>query len=142
LSWVNQGIAIVSTFFTFINGKSKLEESASLLEGVTDKETPFEWISTAIDASLPYFIALKENFYAINLINLLVVLMGALGVFLMYKLKKKGFVFYIIYCITELGVIQYYFGHISTTIFSLFTTGFVSTLFIILYGVNLKRMTE
>ena len=142
LSWISQGTAIVSTFFTFINGKTKLEESVSLLEDVSKKETPFEWLDTAIDAGLPYLTILIDNFYRINLMNLLVILTGALGVFLMYKLKKIGFLFYILYCILELGVIQYYFGHISTTIFSLFTTGLVSALFLILYGVNLKRMTE
>ena len=142
LSWFSQGSAFISTLFTLSNGRAKLEESANLINEAQNVEMPFEWLDTALEAGLPYITVLIENFYRINLMNLLVVVTGAFGVFLMYKLKKIGFVFYILYCALELGVVQYYFGHISTTIFSLFTTGLVSALFIILYGVNLKRMTE
>ncbi len=82
------------------------------------------------------------NFTQINLMNLLVVLTGALGVYLMFKLKKFGFFIYLLYCAAELYTAYHFFGDLTVMVFSMALTGLISLVFVILYAVNLKRMTE
>jgi hypothetical protein len=142
LSWISQGSAAASTLFTMLSGRGQLEKTNELLSKASSQEAEAEWVNTMISTGKGFIDVFLDNFYNISLLNLLVVMTGAFGVYLMYKLKKIGFVFYIAYCAMELGVLQYYFGHLSMTIFSLLSTGLVSVLFIILYSVNLKRMTE
>ena len=143
LSWISQGMAASSALMMLLRGRDSLEEQVGVMNELVSKEMsgmPF------LDNILLDTISLLEitimNFTQINLVNLLVVATGAFGVLLMFKLKKIGFLIYLLYCCAELYAAYYFFGDLSVMVMSMAITGLISVVFIILYAVNLKRMTE
>ena len=136
LSWVWIGIQLISTLFTYLRGSGQLEQSLSLIEDATsESQTDNPFMTSILEGSLDTIRKTIEHFDAINIGNMIALLVGGLGVYMMFNLKKIGFGLYVIYCAGIAGVAIYFLGG-YTFIFD----AFISLAFIIMYGVNLKRM--
>lgn len=143
LSWVSQAMAGSSALLMLFQGRGNLEEQLTMMNKLVDKEqTGVEFLDSMLADSVKIMELTIMNFVQLNLMNLLVVSTGALAVYLMFKLKKAGFFVYILYCIAELYVVYHFFGDLGVMVMSMAVTGIASIVFIILYAVNLKRMTE
>ena len=143
LSWISQGMAASGTLFMLLGGRQNLVDQIELMNKViSEGRIGNEFLTSLVDGTIGILEITIINFTQINLTNLLVLLIGSFSVLLMYRLKKIGFLLYLVYCISELYVYNYFYGELSATIISLFSTGLISLVFIIMYSVNLKRMTE
>lgn len=82
----------------------------------------------------------NEIFYTNHLITLFIIIIGIVGITLMFQLRKLGFHLYIIYSI--LPILSMYILLPMELIPSFLVIGslLISLLFIVLYGLNLKHM--
>lgn len=87
--------------------------------------------------------AKKINLLLENSFLIMIFLLEAYGVWLMFKLKRKGFGLYVVSQIALIGLnfLIYPSSNIFTTA-TLFSLFFTSILFIVLYGLNLKHMNN
>lgn len=79
-------------------------------------------------------------FYKQNILNFIVALVGLVAVVLMLKLKKIGFHLYIIYSLLFVGIVYLVFPMKMILNIEIIFSLFVSALFCLLYGLNLKAM--
>lgn len=143
LSWVSQAMTASSALMMLVRGRGSLEEQVGLMNKLTETEmSGIAFFDNMIIDSISLLEITIMNFTQINLTNLLVVMTGALGVLMMFKLKKIGFFIYLIYCCSEIYAAYYFFGDLRVMMMSIAFSGLISVVFIILYAVNLKRMTE
>jgi len=142
LTWVSNFSTGSSALFMLLIGKGGLEKQLDIINSGASKETGLSFIDNMMNDAISILEITMMNFNLINLMNLLVVAIGALAAFLMYKLKKTGFYLYLVYCAMELTVVYYFFGDLSSIVLSMVLSGFFSILFVIMYSVNLKRLTE
>lgn len=136
LSWVWIGMQLFSNVSAYSGGPEKLMEAKSEAEDAINTvdsgflRTVMEQAVTVLDKTI-------ENFYEIYLGNIIALLIGGLAVYLMFVLKKAGYFLYIIYVGITIGVGIYYLG-LATALMDVI----ISLAFIIMYGVNLKRMNS
>ncbi|HLV41403.1 MAG TPA: hypothetical protein VKY37_03930 [Brumimicrobium sp.] len=116
---------------------SNLYTSAADLQATGAGEQFGRIIETMIDNAI--YIN-NEAFMATNLSTLLTLVIGALSVFLMFKLKKVGFHLYIAYSLLPI-ITMYMITPMELILtFSVVTTVVIGSIFSILYGMNLKYM--
>lgn len=144
LSWFSQGSSLLGAIVILAKGKSSFSEQLKPLDDLNVENMSIDnpFVKTLMLDSLAMVNTFMDNFYQIYFANILIVVIGALAVYLMFSLRKIGFLLYIIYCASELFVLYNYFGNSLPIKISMMTTGFISCIFIILYAVNLKRMTK
>jgi len=140
LSWASQFSTLTSSLMMIFNGEKMFQDQAIMMSELEGKSSGSEFLDGMLETSMELMDVMASNIMEISLLNMGVVLLGALGVYLMYSLKKAGFIIYLIYCFAELYVINRFFGELSTSIFMIGSTALFSVVFIVLYGVNLKRM--
>ncbi len=141
LSWVYIGLMLLTTGFNYMQGTDELYQSIEVFEsGEIDTEgNPFA--ESVIDGSIGMIKQTIEHFEAINLSTMAVLLIGGFSVLLMYNLKKIGFGLYILYSIALPSVSLYFLGtEFQMVLWGAVLGAFVSIAFVIMYGVNLKRM--
>lgn len=142
LSWIAIGLTFLSVSSEMMKGQLTQEEL---------RQEQFELLSTAdtdlgefymafIEETVAMMEVTNEKFWTLMSINLCIVILGFFGVLLMFKLQKKGFYLYLAYCIIPMIVSLSFFGDFKITIYGLIFNVIFSGLFIILYGVQLKRM--
>jgi len=140
LSWIYIGFELFSVVFGYIGGRENVLESISITEDAKAKITGDSFwdniARTAIDQSIVVLEKTVENFDQIYIGNFLAVVIGGMAVYLMFMLKRNGFFLYILYSLIAVGISGYYLG-----VSSIQGAAFVSLAFMIMYGVNLKRMT-
>ncbi|MFK8044802.1 MAG: hypothetical protein AB8B72_04865 [Crocinitomicaceae bacterium] len=140
LSWVYIGLELFSVVFGYIGGREKVLESISLSEDAKAKITGSSFwdniARTAVEQSIIVLEKTVENFEQIYLGNFLAIVVGGMAVYLMYILKRNGFYLYILYSVIALGISAYFLG-----VSSIQGAAIISLAFIIMYAVNLKRMT-
>ena len=83
---------------------------------------------------------LVQNFTLIVLSTILLALLSVTGVWLMWNLKKTGFLFYVTAQILWTILPLIFLGGNIITILSIVVNGIFTIGFIILYGIHLKRM--
>jgi hypothetical protein len=84
----------------------------------------------------------NKAFWLYHLLQLLIFGLGGVGVYFMYHLNKKGFHFYIVYCLLSIGQVYLVFPSeliVSADIIGSFV---ISALFVGLYAINLKHFTN
>jgi len=142
LSWVWIGISVLTNLTTYIGGIDKFGQGIALYENEIEKtRTESEFAAEMMEGSLPMMYKTLENFTPFHLISIAVSLFGGITVFLMFKLKSIGFWLYLIYCIGIVLVANTYIGGSTMASVGIAFDGLFSLAFIIMYGVNLKRMT-
>ncbi len=117
------------------------EISQQMSEAMNDVDSQSrEVIETMMNAASETIVAGMENAMVLGLIDMLAAALSVIGAILMFKLKKTGYYAYvfakiigIIVPLTILGV-----NLLTGIIFGF--AAFVSVVFIILYGLNLKHL--
>lgn len=140
LSWVWIGLMLFSTLFTYMNGTDSLEQSLIIMEEASEQANN-AFVESMMGGSVEMLNNQLENFTVINLSTILFLLIGGLAVYLMFNLKRNGFFLYILYCIAGPVITVMFLGTSQPAVWGLTLDIFVSIGFIIMYAVNLKRMT-
>ncbi|MFK8038866.1 MAG: hypothetical protein AB8B74_11285 [Crocinitomicaceae bacterium] len=136
LSWIWMGLQLFSNVSAYFGGPEKLMEAKSDAEDAFGSAEGSGFMKSVLEQAMVVLDRTIENFYAIYLGNIIALLIGVLAVYLMFTLKKIGFFLYVLYAAIAIGVASYYIGA-ATALMDII----VSIAFIIMYGVNYKRMT-
>ena len=114
-------------------------EAAYDLNMETEGEMP-SYVQETIDSLVDFWMVQQDHSVLIQSFTLLLSLLSILGVFMMYKLNKKGFIIYTIANLTLVIVpfIYYFNNTVGQLLIAL--QFFVSALFILLYASQLKHM--
>ena len=142
LSWVFIGFMILSTAISYFTGVEKLQEQIDLSMDQINQETGNAFADSIIQDAIGVMEKSITNFYAIQLSTMISLLIGALAVYLMFQLKKAGFFLYLLYTVMFSAISFYYLGSGMTVWLAQALYIFFGIAFVILYAVNLKRMTE
>lgn len=146
LSFITIGFVLMSSILALMNGpvsNEMLEESLldmyGMLSFYEEQGVAFmvDFIQTTIDAS---FYLNNETFYLNQTLGFISLIVGLVGVVYMFKRRKIGYHFYIIYSI--LPVITLYLvlpKELISTVF-IIASLLLSGIFCLLYGLNLKHM--
>jgi hypothetical protein len=146
LSYISIGLGLLATLFTLISGPSSIEqieqEEAQLYESIQQmEEAGMDDIVQIFETSAQQAVYINnEVFYSFNILNLISLILGFMGVFLMMKLKKVGFHLYVAYSLLPI-IISYALIPMNLIIgASIITAVILSAIFCVLYGLNLKHM--
>lgn len=144
LSLVSLGFGLLGVLTTAISGKQsieQIEEAEAIMYQAMDSFGIQADATPAIQKPMDFQRHVNFNTFYLNLIlTLLALSAGVFGVLKMLKMEKIGFHFYIIYC--ALPIAQFFIvAPIDLLHWSFFFWPIIiSTLFLILYGVNVKYM--
>lgn len=142
LSWVSLGFAALSLLFSVFNGpkteEELTEEKINLLSTVNEDTS--DQIKVMYEQMINSSQLVNDHHWTLSLVNLGSLLLGFGAVFLMWKLKKNGFYLYLVYSIIPFVVSSLVMSGLFLGIV-LFFTGIFALLFVILYAVQLKRMS-
>ena len=144
LSWVWIGFMVLSTLFTYMGGTEKIEESLYLIEesSASMSSNSNAWAEMMIGDSIEISKRTLANFTTLNFVTIIMYLIGGFSVFLMFQLKKTGYFIYVFYSLALPSIGLYFLGTDLSIVLASALFGYViSIAFIIMYGVNLKRMT-
>jgi len=142
LSWIFTGFFILSTAIGYFNGVEKIQAEMDLAIDQMDTNTGNAFADNLVSDAIGMLENTITYFESIQLATMVALLIGALSVYLMFQLKKVGYLLYIVYTILFSSVSFYYLGSgvmvwLSQSLYIL-----AGIVFLILYGVNLKRMTK
>ncbi len=82
----------------------------------------------------------NEVFYLFNVMTLIQALLGMAAIVLMFRLRKIGFHLYVAYCLFPVMMTYALFPAGMVSSYMIVGTLLISTLFCVLYGLNLKHM--
>lgn len=143
LSWVMIGLTVLGVSFSLIRGpyseEEMLEQKLAVMTSVNE-DMP-EFFNDMMLNSLVILERTNEKFYLLNGLNVISVLIGFFAVLMMYRLKKIGYWLYVLYCAIPICISIYFFGDIKSTMTVLMYSSIFTLTFLILYGVQLKRMS-
>ena len=146
LSYISIGIGGIGLLFTLINGPSSQEQleqqEAQLYESIqTLNESGMDDFVRIIETSSQQAKYINnEAFYSFNILNLIALIIGFIGVFMMMRLKKIGFHLYVAYSLLPV-IISYAIIPSNLIIgISIIFSVILSAIFCVLYGLNLKHM--
>ena len=114
------------------------QEKLEMLEGQTEES--LKMIGGLLDEMVQILEITRDNLYFITGINLLGLIIGGIGVYFMFQLKKKGFHFYIVYSLLAIVPSVFLFSSFSIGIAGIIFTTIISILFILLYNRQVKKM--
>jgi len=142
LTWINTLFSMLSTLFTLIFvrpkpedlAKDKVEMAKSIVElkklGLDFVVNLLERIQAMTEALQPFFIEL-------NLVNLLVLMVGAVSALLMYRRNILGFHLYIVYNLASVGSIYLFVSPSVLPSIIIIVNSAFSLLFVLLYARHL-----
>ncbi len=145
LSFVYIGLSWISTLTSFISGplndedlKLQRIEIAKILEPI--KTSGDNSVAETLNTFIRMTEGINENFYAFNLVYLVVIALGFIAVFFMFQGKRLGFQLYIGYGL--FNILRYYLFLPAADIISFLIVWelFFASLFTILYSRNLHWM--
>ena len=142
LSWVYIGLSMISTTFEMAKGPVTPdiieEQKSQMLEMYTEDQ--IEQMGGMLDDIFVFMEVSNEQFYAINTIGILTLLLGLLAVIMMFKMNRAGYYLYLTYTIAPIASAVYFFpGNFMSWVLIVFSL-FFGALFAILYGLQLKTM--
>jgi len=118
--------------------KAQIQES---MDQMGDAAASNPMVSRMMEDGLAMAKTAAEKAKPIGYTNLALTLLGLLGVWQMWNLKKNGFWLYLIASIGGLIAPLVFLGTSMVAIMSVGLIGLISIVFIILYAVNLKHMS-
>ncbi|MEX1000870.1 MAG: hypothetical protein WDZ35_02015 [Crocinitomicaceae bacterium] len=142
LSWIYIGLAFISIIFSLVEGKStaaELEDRKYEMLSTIDESTPVS-VQQMMVNMIDTMEKQNDYFWLFKGIDFFAVVIGFFAVFMMYKLRKTGYWLYLVYSIFPLLIHYFILGESKLYNMILLVLGLFSVLFIILYGVQLKRM--
>jgi len=141
LTWITVGFTVLGSISSFTTNSSSLDQMDEAMAVFEDVPTDSEFSVKIITDAKNYFQATIENIQSINLVNLILYLIEGFAALLMFNLNKNG---YWLYLLCQIGFIAAAYSFFpSNNFMTSLIIGynlFTSTLFLILYGVNLKHL--
>lgn len=145
LTFVYTGFSAISNLFSLVSGplnEEKLSDVKVLMMDLADqmKDAGMTGLAEVYEKLYRITEATNANHYVFTLTGLVILAIGIFAAIKMLKGVKLGFHLYIIYSL--LSVTQLYLFVSASTIptFMLGVNLFISALFIVLYGLNVKWM--
>jgi hypothetical protein len=146
LSFVYIGLYFIVLVFSLASGplnEDELEESSAAAYSIVEQleDQGFDLSTQMVEPSIRYSEYMNnEVFYLYNLLQLLTLIVGAIGVFMMFKLKKTGFHIYVGYSLLPILIMYAITPMELIMTITVVTSVVISALFCVLYGLNLKDM--
>lgn len=144
LSWIWIGFTVITMFISIADGKKSAEELEEEKVRILETATP-EVIEVFgedyITNTLSILEISNEYFYTIQFLNLANIGIGFLAVYMMYKLRKKGFYLYILYSLLPIVITLIFFETGFLINFGIIFNAIFAILFCSLYGAQVKRMS-
>ena len=143
LSWVWMAFSLLSVVTELNTGRLTEADIREQKIVILESQTPetIEMMPWVVVESIEMLYISRDNFSTMMIINFVALIIGLIGVFLMFQLRKIGFYMYIGYSIISIAYWLYYFNGMTFGWIIISTTAIFSALFIILYGTQLKKMT-
>jgi len=143
LSWVWMAFSLPSVVTELNTGRVTEADIREQKHVILESQTPetIEMMPWVVEESIEMLYISRDNFSTMMIINFVALIIGLIGVFLMFQLRKIGFYMYIGYSIISIAYWLYYFNGMTFGWIIISTTAIFSALFIILYGTQLKKMT-
>ena len=124
------------TFLTVLCILTFIGSGLGIFNGIT---TAF--MSTALGGIMSEF-SIAENVKIFGIATIVASIITLLGAFMMWGLRKMGFWVYVIGVAISIGTPLVIYGGNLMGAFSAIGIGFISIIFIILYGVNRKHLVN
>ncbi len=142
LSWVMMAFFLYSALGKLVRGTYTDEEIKQQKIALIDSQTPetIEIVGWVIEDTVAMLEIEKENYAAVNRLELIVVLLGIVGVYFMFNLKKIGFHLYVVYSILPLLLYTYFYGGLSMGLVLIIASAVISAIFVTVYAFQLKHM--
>lgn len=147
LSWIYIGASLLGNLFSWIGGKlspDEMREQVVQLKASVGEMKKIGWDSFAqmIEQSIPLTQQMNDSFYTVHSVNLVMLIIGLIGVVWMWQGKKLGFHLYIIYSLIALGAIYLYASPSNVNSASQLVNAIISGAFIFMYSRNLSWMKK
>jgi len=145
LSWVNIGFTLVTSLYQMFSGpvsKAKLESSsADFRSAIAEmKASGYDSVADMMDKMMNMNVILNDHFYTVLFLTMVGLVIGMLGVSLMFLGRKLGFHLYIIYSIFTISQIYLFFSASEVPSLVTWLGISISAIFIALYARQLKWM--
>ncbi|MFT5821206.1 MAG: hypothetical protein ACI8ZM_002455 [Crocinitomix sp.] len=142
LSWVWMGVVLLSAFATVNTGRLTDADIRLQKIAILDSQTPesIEMMPWIVEESIEFLYISRDNYLTMSIIDFVTIIIGLVGVFLMFQLRKIGFHLYIGYSILSISYWTFYFHDLSIGLFLIGFTAVFAVLFIILYSTQTKKM--
>ncbi len=142
LSYIFIGFQLLSQTFAVLSGPMTDEQlrqaKLDMLTGQT--EETINAMKGTFDDLMQIQEVTRDNLYTIAGLTIFAALIGLVGVFMLFKLKKLGFHFYIIYSIFYVGISSYFFHEFSIAIAGILIESLIAALFVFFYSRFIKYM--
>jgi len=145
LSFISIGMSLITSLFSLVSGPSSEEVLVSAKVELTKQisqmnDLGVSWASDILRKMIHIMEATNASHYLYTFSTILIAVVGGIGVYMMFKCKKLGFHFYIIYSL--LTAVQLYFFVDARYIppFLVVSSILFSGVFIFLYALNLKHL--
>lgn len=143
LSFISVGFSLLGNFSALLSGPLSLDELEKVMaESMNLVSTLQEAGNTELSKTLELVLRTQEyinaNFYVHTFVTLIGLVCGFIGVFFMFKGRKNGFHFYIIYNV--ISIISIYVSVPASEVPSIMIVSnmIFSAIFILLYSRNLS----
>lgn len=147
LSFITLGFGMLSLVFSLMMGQPSTEEIESVSNqyiqtASTMRDQNALWAADLMEKMADLTILQNDHFMVVQLINTIMILTGFIGVLFMFRGRRLGFHFYIIYNLLSIGGV-YLVAPFNMVPNIILIMGLIfSGLFIFLYSRNLKWMTK
>lgn len=145
LSFISVGFSLLGNFSALISGPLSLDElekvmAESMKLVVRLQDAGNTELSKTLELVLRTQEHINANFYIHNLVTLIGLVTGFMGVFFMFKGRKNGFHFYIVYNIISIVGIYLSVPASEVPTLMIVSNMIFSAIFILLYSRNLSWM--
>lgn len=144
LTFIGSGWSVLSNLFSLftaglMDSTMHMEQYSNMVGEIENSGTS-SFISGFLNSSMEVLQATAAHAREIAGIGLVLGLVTLLGAILMYQLRRSGFYLYVAAQILALFVMPYFAGFSSLVIIGMLWSAFLSAVFIVLYGLNLRYM--
>jgi hypothetical protein len=146
LSFISIGLTLIQQFFALLSGPMSEEQmevyQAEVYEAIAQlRDAGMDGMVTMMEKVLAMSVYANDEVYFLNnAMTLVAAIIGGVGVYMMFQLKKIGFHLYIIYSLSPVLILYTVFPIASIPTIVVVMSLFLGALFSILYGLNLKHM--
>lgn len=142
LSWIYMGLELFSQLNAIFSGPMSDDQirtyKLELLQSQTQES--LEMMGEMFNDLVRIQVITRDHLYLISGLSLLFLIVGAIGVFMMFQFKKKGFHLYIIYSLLAVGLQTFFFSGFTIGVMGIVFVAIISITFVLLYSRYLKLM--
>lgn len=142
LSWIWMAMVLLSAFSTVSNGRLTDADIRDQKIAILESQTPesIEMMPWVVEETIEFLYISRDNYTAMITIDFVSLIIGMIGVFLMFQLRKIGFHLYIGYSILSVSYWVFYFSDLRMGLFLIGFSVLFTALFVVLYTTQLKKM--